>query len=312
MKFKIIFLSGIAFTIFTDQIGAQGLEEWDAISPNDLPNHLNTLSNSTEFNAPDFSGALFIGTSSNINQASATLNDVFATQINNQSQAILSAHGVWGATADPINQRVLFTQASGLTPAPDTIGGGDNLYELSYLGGDPLLLGQITLDGIGIRIDGLALRKGILYGYNAGNGNNNGFYQIDLDTLQANLITNPGDSINGIDADPQTCIIYGTNDTTGQVVQISTNGTVTALVDYPIGITDIDGLAVGEGYAYLITDEAQDMSVLNLATLQYEMSITSPFATADTFSGGAIAIADPSIDSNFIFTNGFEINHCAD
>ncbi len=290
---------------------AQSIEEWDFTAPDVMGiNHENYPNRG--IGAADFSDSLFVGTSSNNNIAAGTLNDVFAVDITNTSQSILSGQGVWGATADTENQRVLFTQSSEIPPPEGAIGGGDNLFELPYAGGTPVLLGRITLAGEGLRLDGLAMRKGILYGFNAGNGTVNGFYRINLTTFEASLIANLADSIGGLDADPETCIIYGTNDTTGQVVRIDPTGSVIDLAPYPVGIVDIDGLAVGEGYAYLVTDEDQDISVLNLDTLQYETPLNSPFNAADTFSAAALAIQVPVSQSDALFKSGFEVDYCID
>lgn len=241
---------------------------------------------------PALEGLLFVGTSQNTNDPTATLNDIFTVDPDtDMSASALSAVQVWGATADPANQRVLFTRASGLTPPMGQIGGGDELMEVPYSGGAPVAIGRITLGGEGFRVDGLALSGGVLYGVNAGAGADNGFYTIDMGTLEATSVSLFTDSISGLDADPDTGTIYGTNDTTGQLVSIATDGTITNVAAYPAGITDIDGLAVGNGFAYLITDESQPISVYDLTNDVYDTDLTSPFASADVFSGGAYAVA---------------------
>ncbi len=312
--FKTVCLSVAGLlALFIQSVNAQGIEEWSSGYPDHT--HINHQNNvNTYFGAPDISEALFVGTSTNNNTPAGTLNDVFAVDLSNTAQSILSANGVWGATADPENERILFTQSSGSEPPVGTVGGGDNLLAQPYTGGSPSLLGRITLAGAGLRIDGLALRNGRLYGFNAGNAVDNGFYQIDLNTFEATLIAANADSISGLDADPKTCIIYGTNDTTGQVVRIAPNGSTFDLAAYPVGINDIDGIAVGNGYAYLVTDENQDIAVLNLSTLLYETPLSSPFTAADTFSAGALAVLPPSQAEilDRIFDNGFDFDYCAD
>lgn len=155
--------------------------------------------------------------------------------------------------------------------------------------------------GEGFRIDGLAMSGGVLYGVNAGAGPGNGFYTISLTTLVATPVALFLDSISGLDADPATGIIYGTNDTTGQLVTITTAGVITNLAAYPAGVADVDGLAVGNGFAYLVTDEAGTFPVYDIGGAVFVASLTSPFTAADTFSGGALAF-------NFdgIFADGFE------
>jgi hypothetical protein len=246
---------------------------------------------------------LFVGTASNSNTPTGTLNDIFTVDPSSDTAAsLLSGYQVWGATADVANERVLFTRASGLTPPAGQIGGGDELFAVPYAGGTPVSLGRITLGGEGFRIDGLAISGGILYGVNAGGGVENGLYTIDWATLVATLVSLHTDSISGIDADPDTGVIYGVDDTTGQIVTITTNGTIANVAAYPAGISDIDGIAVGGGHAYLVTDESGTFPVFNLVGSSYGTPLTSPFTSADTFSGGAFAVGG----SSFIFSDGFE------
>ena len=250
---------------------------------------------------PPFLGLLFVGTSTNVNDPTSTANDIFTVDpVLNTSTSVLTATQIWGATADPANLRVLFTRASGLTPPAGQLGGGDELMEVPYAGGAPTAIGRITTAAGGFRIDGLAMSGGVLYGVNAGAGAENGLYSIDLTTLVATEIALFLDSISGLDADPNTGVIYGTNDTTGQLVTISTGGVIANLEPYPAGLTDVDGLAVGNGFVYLVTDEAGIFGVYDIAADAYVTPLTSPFTVADTFSGAALAIA---LD---LFCDGFE------
>ena len=251
--------------------------------------------------SPDFNrgvasieGQLFVGTSQNSNDPTDTLNDVFAVNPSTDSStSILSEVQVWGATADLANQRVLFTRSGG-----QSVDGGDELFEIPVTGGAPNSLGLITLgSGAPQRIDGLAISGGTLYGTNAGGGAGAGFYSIDLGTLVATQISSfsmSGESISGLDADPDTGIIYGTDDSTGQLVSIDTSGVITNVAAYPAGIADIDGLAVGNGLAFLVTDESQPISVYDLTSGTYLSDLTSPFTSADVFSGAAFPAA-PSL-----------------
>ena len=306
MKNIILTITVTSFIFITASAHAQGIEEWSH-SFQSTNNLIKDADDQVFRGFIDISDTLFVGTSTNASGSTSTLNDAFSVDVDmNTAQSILSGNGVWGATADPDNERILFTQSS-------ATGFGDNLFALPYTdGGTPVLLGNITLGGVAQRIDGLAMRNGVLYGFEAGNGATNGFYQIDLQTFEATLIAASTESISGIDADPETCIIYGVNDTAGQVVTLDTNGNITNLVAYPVGITDIDGIAVGGGYAYLVTDEAGDIAVLDLSTLTYDTSLTSPFTAADTFSAGALAVPSAANNLDLIYKNGFEFNSCAD
>lgn len=279
---------------------AQYADEWsDALWPAEPPGP-----SATTLGVPSLEGLLFAGTSTNINDPAGAANDVFSIDpMSDTSNSILMSVGVWGATADLANQRVLFTRASGLTPPPGEIGGGDELFAIPFGGGAETSLGRIV-DGAGegFRIDGLAISGGVLYGVNAGAGVGNGFYSIDLTTFLATQIALFTDSISGLDADPDTGIIYGTNDTTGQLVTLSTLGVITNVIAYPAGVSDVDGLAVGSGIAYLVTDEAGTFPAFDIAGGTFGTALTSPFTVADTFSGAAFA----SSDTSSIFGDGFE------
>ncbi len=278
---------------------AQGVDEAAATSRSDG----GTEPIAIEGVVPPLNGLLFVGTATNVNDPAGTLNDVFRVDpSDNTSASILTGVQVWGATADEVGLRVLFTRASGLIPPVGEIGGGDELFSVSFAGGSPVSLGRIV-DGAGegFRIDGLAMSGGVLYGVNAGAGAGNGLYTIDLTTFLATPVALFLDSISGLDADPATGIIYGTNDTTGQLVTISAAGVITNLAAYPGGVTDVDGLAVGDGFAYLVTDEGGTFPVYDIVGAAFVAPLTSPFAAADTFSGGALPF-------NFdgIFSDGFE------
>jgi hypothetical protein len=240
---------------------------------------------------PNIEGLLIIGTASNVNDPSGTANMVYTVNpADDTSAAVLAAVQWWGATADVANSRVLFTRASGLTPPSGMIGGGDDLYEIPFAGGDPVLLGRITdAAGDGFRVDGLAVSGGVLYGANAGGGTQNGLYTIDWGTLQVTVAGTYSNSISGIDADPDTGTIYGVNDSTGQLVTLSSTGTITPVTGYPAGLSDIDGIACGGGNCYLVEDEPGNIEVYSIAGGSYGAPLTNPFTSADTFSAAAIA-----------------------
>ena len=58
---------------------AQSIEEWDFTTPDVVGMNAENNPNG-DIGAPDFSEALFVGTSSNNNIAAGTLNDVFAVE----------------------------------------------------------------------------------------------------------------------------------------------------------------------------------------------------------------------------------------
>lgn len=257
---------------------------------------------------PD-SGAfpLIVGTSTNF--SSSGIHDVFEVDvINNTSSSLLPLFPVWGATYDAANDRVLFTSSQGSAASV-----GDQLWELPT-GGSLNNLGTIV-DGAGApqRMDGLAISNGTLYGSLAG-GIGDGLWTIDPNTLVATLVYGFANSVSGIDADPNTGVIYGVNDSTGNLVTIDPAGSMSNVTPYPAGQTDIDGLAISDdGYAYLVTDEPGSVYVYNLNTNAYETPLTNPWGAADTFSGGAYIFAGgpPVLGIVMTKTVGLDPNTCA-
>ncbi|MBL4659083.1 MAG: hypothetical protein JKY19_01910 [Alcanivoracaceae bacterium] len=298
---KILFLSTVVFGTLLPNLQAHEFDKSLNIDNQSISSvsaaKLIAFRGSTQVEEP-----LFLGTSTNENDPSGTLNNVYSINTSTDvSTVITSGIGVWGATADIKNQRILFTRSSGLTPLPKQIVGGDELFEVPYFGGPPVSMGRITDgSGNGFRIDGLAMSSDVLYGVHAGGNEINGLYSIDLQTFLVTNIALFPDSISGLGADPRTSIIYGTNDTTGQLVSISTTGLITNIAPYPDSITDIDGLAIGNGLAYLVIDEPGFIPVYDLVHNTYVTSLTSPFTTADDFTGAALAVTD------VIFENSFE------
>lgn len=96
-------------------------------------------------------------------------------------------------------------------------------------------------------------------------------------------------AIGGIDADPATGTIYGSNDSLMQVVEIDLVTGEIPVAAYPSGETDVDGLAVGGGKIYLVPDDAlpPEIYVYDMASGSYDASLTTPWSASDTFSGGA-------------------------
>ncbi len=209
---------------------------------------------------------------------------------------------VWGAAYDPFENRVLFNSGSVLWAWP--------------IGGSPVMLGTMTIDGAAASMVGLAYYGGTLYG--SRNIGTEDIYAIDPNTLVATVaitLAPPTGSrdLGGIDADPETGQLYGTNDAAALrgLVQIDPDGTVTVLAPYPPGETDIDGLAVGGGHAYLVTDEPGSIYVFDLNTLTYTVPLSTPWTTSELFSAGAWIqpLTGPHI--NFAKTVGTEPAACA-
>lgn len=198
---------------------------------------------------------------------------------------------VWGAAYDDDNNRVLFNA-------------GTQLYEWP-VNGTPALLGTISssINSNNLTMVGLAYHDGVLYATtNVGTAPNiEAVYTIDTTTLKASIYITYNQSLNSIDngglaIDRATGEFYATNDSTRALVRIEPNGDLTTIAPYPEGQTDIDGLAIGNGRAYLVTDQPGDIYVYDLAAGEYVDPIPNPWTTAELFSGAAwIEVPPPSI-----------------
>lgn len=193
---------------------------------------------------------------------------------------------------DSVNQRVLMT-ASQADDVPD--GEFSTVFEWPITGGVPVEIGTLTraTDGSPLRIDGLAFSGGVLYGmaqFEDAGPDSAGLYSIDTATFVGSQVnTLPSGAISGIGADPITGTIYGVNDNDGELQTIALDGTLTTVTAYPPAETDIDGLAVGNGFAFLVTDDDVEGSiyVYDLNADIYVTPLTAPWVGVETFSGAA-------------------------
>jgi len=104
------------------------------------------------------------------------------------------------------------------------------------------------------------------------------------------LVDLPGSEISGIAYDPVSTTLYGVDDASAQLVSIdTTTGVLTPIAAYPGGVTDIDGLAYGEGRFYLVPDDPTSGGILvyDLGTASYLDPLPAPWMNPDTFSGAA-------------------------
>ena len=197
---------------------------------------------------------------------------------------------VWGAAFDPNSRTMYFNH-------------GPNLYAWP-LDGAPGGLGVVkhATTGNNLSFYGLAHNGGALLGTMplGSAANPEGVYQIDPATLSATLVITyaaPVDvDMGGLAVAPDSGELYGTNDETPQqgLVRINANGTLDLLAPYPEGQNDIDGLAIGDGRAYLVPDQPGQIYVFDFATLTYTAPITNPWTTNELFSG-ADWISEPAV-----------------
>jgi hypothetical protein len=186
---------------------------------------------------------------------------------------------------------------------------GASLSTAQYgAGGAATLLGTTTYLGANRAFTGLAAEGGVLYGTH--NTGLEGLFAIDVVTLTTTLVyTFPDQEIalEGVDFDPATGLLYGANDGGAYVDPIGAWGRGIVTVDlgqtpvlerlvfpYPVGRTDIDGLAFDPaGRVHLIEDEPSPLNRLDVATGVYDpnppMNASSGIAvySAGTYTNGA-------------------------
>jgi len=212
----------------------------------------------------------------------------------NDSYPLFSGVEIWGAAYDESAQRLFFNRGATLYVWPLN----DAPTELGIM--------RSATSNASLAMIGLAFTDGKLF---ASRGLSSiedpeGIYVVDPTTLIATLTityTNGGQVIDmgGLAADPSTGTLYGTNDQSALrgLVQIDPNGDVSLVAPYPADEDDIDGLAVGGGRAYLVTDEPGDIHVFDFATLTYTNPITNPWTTAELFAAGTWIPVEPLVPS---------------
>ena len=165
----------------------------------------------------------------------------------------------------------------------------------------------INVGGTSISMVGLAYGGGTLYGVRNiggdGGATPEAIYSIDPTTGNATVVLDflsTDYDFGGLAFNPADGLIYATNDdgiATGDPTDRGlytinpTTGAINFIAAYPGTETDLDGLAVGGGYAFLIGDgpAGDDIYAYNLTTNQYEFTIPSPFIAGEVFSGGTWA-----------------------
>ena len=205
------------------------------------------------------------------------------------SAALLwSGFEVWGMAYDHTTNTVYANDGS-------TLGFGD-------LGsGAPGNTVTITDDtGARLSMVSLAWADGALYGTR--NVGEEAIYRIDPDTGIATIVFDYDDDLydfGGLAFNMDDGLFYGTNDDSDgrglYAIDAFGSGTISLVTPYPDGETDIDGLAIGEGVAYLVEDEAGDtIHPFDLNAGVYLTDITSPMTTSAVFSGAAYVVPAPA------------------
>ena len=154
-----------------------------------------------------------------------------------------------------------------------------------------------------INFVGLGFSGGMLFGTR--NIADEAVYQIDPTTLVATIASNYTDAdfdFGGIDFDAVDGRLYGVNDDAtpfGNGLFFFDLAAMTQAfrAPYPVGLTDIDGLAVHDGIAYYVIDEPGDISVVHIASGTIVGTLPSPFPTSEVFSGATFV---PDADADFV------------
>lgn len=218
-------------------------------------------------------GPLFIGVDD------VTISTYRVDVVTNGFTPLFTGFQAWGAAYDSIGDQVYLNNGSTLHVWP--------------VGGSVSTLGTIV-DGAGAAqaMVGLAFFNGTLYGCK--NIANEAVYTINTTTLVATVhidYTDADFDCGGLAADPVTGDIYMTNDDTtpfgSGLFRMNLDGTGTLITPYPAGQTDIDGLAIGGGRAYLVTDEPGFIYVWDFGAVAYQTPLDNPWTTSEVFSAGA-------------------------
>ncbi|UCD75111.1 MAG: hypothetical protein JSV91_15165 [Phycisphaerales bacterium] len=192
--------------------------------------------------------------------------------------------GIWGLAADDINGYLYYS-------------GGTELYRVPYDTLEPEFVADFASNDAIMTIAGLGFnpQTGLLYGSRT--AGDEGIYEINPTDGHATLlyeVTGSAFDLGGFDYDVTTDAFYGLNDDITpfgrglfEIDPFSQNAA--HIVDYPGGQTDVDGLAVGDGRAYFVTDDPGEIFIYNLLSSEWETSIASPWFSSELFSGATWA-----------------------
>jgi hypothetical protein len=177
---------------------------------------------------------------------------------------------------------------------------GGNLFSSPFsMSLTPTLVAPLTFNGAATNFVGLSFYNGLLYGTR--NIATEAVYTIDPATGIASIVyVYPSTfDFGGLEHDPVTGILYGLSDTgPAGLYEINVGAmTTTFRAGYPVGETDIDGLAVFNGRAYYVTDGPNttqaNFYVYDIATGLQVGTLPSPFTGSGTFSA-ATFVPEPS------------------
>lgn len=199
----------------------------------------------------------------------------------------------WGMAADEANSILYWNN-------------GATLYSATYAS---LLSGTPTINSIGMTFNAATVNY-VALAFNPNSGKLIGtrniateaYYEIDPTTGVSTQINihNTSYDWGGLDWDTSTGKLYGLTDAAPAggpgrgLYEINPAApSETFIFGYPNAETDIDGLAVGNGRAYYVSDGPNttqvNFYVIDIATASQVGTIASPFTGSGTFSAGAWA-----------------------
>ena len=177
------------------------------------------------------------------------------------------------------------------------------LRRVSYSGSGDSLVGTYSGDGVHMNGLGFDPNTGTLYGWsNSSAGTGQGLYTIDVSTAATTLVASFGSIVRqGFDIDATNGKMYVSQDSvpTG-IYEVTAAGVATAIVTpYPGGKSDVDGLGIFDGIAYLVEDAtSDDILKVDLGTGSILGTFATPFVFSGANSGGAIfnvfAVPEPA------------------
>ena len=225
----------------------------------------------------------------------AAADSIYAIDVNTGVATALNTGGMnnaWGMAADNVNGVLYWND-------------GGNLHSATFAS---ILSGTATPTTTALTFNGAGTNY-VSLAYNPATGMLLGTRNIATEAVyEIDPITGIGTQVyvyastfdfGGLDYDAPSGGLFGLSDapsTARGLYSIDTGAqTETLRAPYPAGETDIDGLAVGEGRAYYVTDGPNttqaNMYVFDIATGTQIGTLASPFTGSGVFSAGAWAPA---------------------
>ena len=225
------------------------------------------------------------------NDQTSPLREIWHVNVSNGAKTLLYQGGTeanaWGMAYDPLSNTLYWNNGGSLYKSP-----------FSMAGLTPTLIGGLNVGGTSANVTGMAFDtvNNKLLGYRS--VTTPGFYEIAVGSAAMSLVaaTPASTDFGGFDYDVATNTFYALNDGTGlsgrglyKIGNMYTVPNYALLAAYPGTDTDVDGLGVGGGFAYMVNDtNTQPIYVYDLIANAYAPNLPNPFSgTNGIFSAGA-------------------------